>query len=67
MKKMALTENETKVIKLITDGDIKQHLLEGFMTNQFMTVEDFCDKLEVLKASLIEKHKIKYGGHNSNK
>ena len=66
MGKKILSESETKIIKSEKDEDMKQKLMEGFISNQFMTLEDFCNKLEDLKASLIEKHKKKYGGHNSN-
>lgn len=67
MKKCILSESESKTIKSIKDNRIKQQLIEGFTTNQFMTVDDFCDKLEKLKDSLIEEYNMKYGNNNHNK
>ena len=64
MKKI-LNENEQKIIEEVKDNELKEQLTEGFQNGTFMTVNEFCEKLETLKTSLINKHKMRYGNDNS--
>lgn len=60
-----LNENEQKIIEEVKDEEFKEKLTEGFQTGTFMTADEFCKKLEMLKTSLINKHKMRYGNDNS--
>ena len=65
MKKNILNENEQKIIDEVKDNRFKDQLTEGFQNGTFMTADDFCQRLETLKNSLINKHKMRYGNGNS--
>jgi len=65
MKKNVLSENEQRIINEVKDSEFKEILTEGFKNGTFMTADMFCQKLETLKTSLINKHKLKYGNSNS--
>ena len=47
------------------DKEFKEKLTEGFQNGTFMTADEFCKKLEMLKTSLINKYKMRYGNDNS--
>lgn len=57
MKKKILNENEQKIITEIKDTEFREKLSDGFKNGSFMTTEEFCQKLETLKISLINKYK----------
>ena len=65
MKKNILNENEQKIIDEVKDNRFKDQLTEGFQNGTFMTADDCCQRLETLKTSLINKHKMRYGNGNS--
>lgn len=65
MKKNVLSENEQRIINEVKDSEFKEILTKGFKNGTFMTADMFCKKLETLKTSLINKHKMKYGNSNS--
>ena len=65
MKKNILNENEQKIMDEVKDNRFKDQLTEGFQNGTFMTADDFCQRLEPLKTSLIYKHKMRYGYGNS--
>ena len=65
MKKKILNENEQKIITEIKDTEFREKLSDGFKNGSFMTTEEFCQKLETLKISLINKYKVRNGGCNS--
>ncbi|MCF0213802.1 MAG: hypothetical protein HUK13_05775 [Muribaculaceae bacterium] len=65
MNKKVLNENEQKIINEVKDVEFRNYLIEGFKNGSFMTSEEFCEKLETLKASLISKYKMRYGNGNS--
>ena len=65
MKKNILNENEQKIIDEVKDNRFKDQLTEGFQNGTFMAADDFCQRLETLKTSLINKHKMRYGNGNS--
>ena len=60
-----LNENQRKIINGVKDKNFKKQLIEGFMNGELMTSEEFCQKLEDLKASLIKKHKMRTDKTNS--
>lgn len=59
MDKKILSESELKTISLVNDDDMKQRLIEDFTSKKFLTVDDFCNKLETLKAFLTQKQNMK--------
>ena len=64
MEKKVLNEAEQKIINEVKDKELKEMLTEGFINGEFMTSDEFCQKLETLKASLIKKHQMLYGESN---
>ena len=60
-----LDENQREIINGVKDKNFKKQLIERFMNGEFMTSEEFCQKLEDLKASLIKKHKMRTDKTNS--
>jgi hypothetical protein len=64
MKKTILNENEQKIINEAKDPKFKELLTEGFKRGTIMTADEFCRKLEMLKTSLIKKHKMRDGNDN---
>ncbi len=58
MAKNLLNENVQKIINEVKDPQFRKHLTEGFQNGSFMTTDEFCQKLETLKNSLINKHKM---------
>ena len=65
MTKKILNENEQKIINEVKDAEFKKQLTEGFQNGSYMTVQEFCNRLETLKTSLIKKHNMRYGNGNS--
>ncbi len=65
MKKEVLNENELKITNNINGKEFKSYLTEGFLNGDFMTKDEFCQRLEILKNTLIKKHKMMYGNYNS--
>ena len=65
MKKNILNENEQKIMDEVKGNRFKDQLTEGFQNGTYMTADDFCQRLETLKTSLINKHKMRYGNGNS--
>ena len=65
MEKKMLDENQREIINGVKDKNFKKQLIERFMNGEFMTSEEFCQKLEDLKASLIKKHKMRTDKTNS--
>ena len=65
MKEKVLNENEQTIIEEVKDNEFREQLTEGFQNGTFMTADEFCQKLEILKTSLINKHKMRYGNGNS--
>jgi len=63
MEKKVLNENEQKIINEAKNMAFKQQLIEGFQNGHFMTSDVFCQRLEKLKASSMEKHKMRYGNN----
>ena len=61
MEKKVLNETEQKILNEVKDTEFKKILIEGFLNGEFMTSDEFCQRLEMLKASLIKKHKMLYG------
>lgn len=55
MGKKVLNENEQKIIDEVKDVKFKTYLMEGFLNGDFMTSDEFCQRLENLKTSLIKK------------
>ena len=66
MKKKILNENEQKKITEIKDTEFREKHSDGFKKGSFMTTEEFCQKLETLKISLINKYKDKEKIKNFN-
>lgn len=58
MRKIVLNESEQKITNGVKDEEFKAYLTEGFLSGDFMTTEEFCQKLETLKTSLINKHSV---------
>ena len=65
MNKKSLNETEQKIINEVKDVEFRNYLAEGFQNGSFMTSEEFCKRLETLKASLINKYKMRHGSGNS--
>lgn len=55
MRKIILNESEEKITNEVKDEGFKTYLTEGFLNGDFMTIEDFCQRLETLKASILKK------------
>ena len=49
MAKKILNENEQKIINEVKDAEFKKQLTEGFQNGSYMTVQEFCNRLETLK------------------
>ena len=54
-----------QIINEVKEIGFKKQLTEGFQNGTYMTTDEFCQHLEILKASLIKKHKMRYVNGNS--
>lgn len=67
INKVVLNESEQKIIDGIRENEFKEQLTEGFQKGTFMTVDDFCQRLEIMKTALINKYKMIHGNGDSNR
>ena len=63
MAKKTLNEIEQKIINEVKDIEFKAKLTEGSQNGQFMTREEFCQRLEKLKTSLLQKYRMRHGNN----
>lgn len=60
-----LSEEQQNVINEIKDVEFRERLAEGFKNGTYMTVDEFCQRLDTLKTSHINKRNMKNGKGNS--
>lgn len=58
--KNILNENEQKLIDEVKDNELRAQLIDGFQNGTYMTVNDFCQRLEELKTSLTKRNQRRY-------
>ena len=62
---IVMKKEEKQIINEVKNIEFKKQLTEGFQNGDFMTADEFCQRLEMLKASLIKKQKMVYGNGNN--
>lgn len=56
---------EKKIMNEAKSAEFKRLLKEGLQNGTFMTADEFCRKLDTLKALLREKYNARHGYNNS--
>lgn len=52
MAKERMTDEEQRIVENITDIHFRKQLTKGFLNGEYMTADEFHEKLETLKESL---------------
>lgn len=55
MAKERMTDAEQRIVKDIKDPEFKKELTDGFLSEKYMTADDFIRKMDMLKETLKKK------------